>query len=452
MKFHPARIVALTLLGLFVAAVASIVLWRMSLEAQNRARLKVIAARGEPVDSAELNRSYQHVPDAENAAFRWLDGFAEMTPSAGMTSAWSKVTLPLRGASLTGEQLDLARDVVSSNKLALSIFREAAARPQTRYPVDLTPGMNALLPHLSKLKSIARLLQAELVVAVDETNTASATDALKTMLAVGRSLGREPILISQLTAYALDAIAFASAAYLLNRLALDDQQLSALTASFAASEETNSLYIGLLGERAIFTTAAKAPHIYFASAAGRPGSSMQESMQDLMFGLVRLTGFFERDFGFGVDALTTNLTLARLPDPHRSASRTNWTVIEDQARRGRYILSGLLLPALSKSVNRDTEDRAKARIAQAALAVERHHRAHGNVPENLAALVPAYLASVPVDPFDGQPLRYQRRDAGYVVYSVGPDTEDDGGLEKPIKFKDGDPWDVTFIVERPESR
>jgi len=166
-----------------------------------------------------------------------------------------------------------------------------------------------------------------------------------------------------------------------------------------------------------------------------------------------MTGFFERDFGFGLDALTTNIAFAKLPDPHRFASRTNWNAIEDRAREGRYILSGLLLPALGKAVHRDTEDRAKARITQTVLAIERFRLAHANqLPDALDALVPAYLPAIPSDPFDGKPLRFKRRESGYIVYSVGSDTVDDGGLERPVKYKDKDPWDVTFIVERTENR
>jgi hypothetical protein len=34
---------------------------------------------------------------------------------------------------------------------------------------------------------------------------------------------------------------------------------------------------------------------------------------------------------------------------------------------------------------------------------------------------------LPVDPFDGKPLRSKRLPDGIVVYSVGPDGVDDGG-------------------------
>ena len=35
-----------------------------------------------------------------------------------------------------------------------------------------------------------------------------------------------------------------------------------------------------------------------------------------------------------------------------------------------------------------------------------------------------------MDPLCGEPLHYARRDRGYVLYSVGEDREDNGGIEE----------------------
>lgn len=58
---------------------------------------------------------------------------------------------------------------------------------------------------------------------------------------------------------------------------------------------------------------------------------------------------------------------------------------------------------------------------------------HGELPEHLQELMPVYIAELPADPFDvtGKPLRYVRNKQGYVVYSVGPDGNDDGGQPPP---------------------
>lgn len=65
----------------------------------------------------------------------------------------------------------------------------------------------------------------------------------------------------------------------------------------------------------------------------------------------------------------------------------------------------------------------------------------GRLPDNLNELVPAYLASVPNDPFDGESIRYSKEKK--IIYSVGKDLIDTGGSE-------GEDWqtmpDPTFKI------
>ena len=53
-------------------------------------------------------------------------------------------------------------------------------------------------------------------------------------------------------------------------------------------------------------------------------------------------------------------------------------------------------------------------------------------PNNITALQPEFLSTIPRDPVDGQPLRYHRNaDGSYVLYSVGEDGRDDNGDPMP---------------------
>lgn len=62
------------------------------------------------------------------------------------------------------------------------------------------------------------------------------------------------------------------------------------------------------------------------------------------------------------------------------------------------------------------------------LAAKAYRVEKGRLPERLDQLVPDYLDSVPVDDFDGKPLRYNA--AKKIIYSVGKDLRDDGGMTK----------------------
>ncbi len=68
---------------------------------------------------------------------------------------------------------------------------------------------------------------------------------------------------------------------------------------------------------------------------------------------------------------------------------------------------------------------ASDRLIQTSFALRHYYDDHRTLPSTLAALVPEYLPAVPVDPFDGQPLRYDP--ARGLIYSVGTDLKDNGG-------------------------
>ena len=77
-----------------------------------------------------------------------------------------------------------------------------------------------------------------------------------------------------------------------------------------------------------------------------------------------------------------------------------------------------------------------------AIAVEQYRLDHGALPESLDVLTPKYIEAVPVDPFDGHTIRYRLTDTGFMVYSVGDNRVDDGGVD------DMRTGDVVFTVKR----
>ena len=84
-------------------------------------------------------------------------------------------------------------------------------------------------------------------------------------------------------------------------------------------------------------------------------------------------------------------------------------------------------PALAKIGEACSRIQAALRCEATALAAERYRREHGAWPQSLDLLSPDLIASVPNDPFTGDPLIYRRLPDSVVIYSVGLDGKDDGG-------------------------
>ena len=97
---------------------------------------------------------------------------------------------------------------------------------------------------------------------------------------------------------------------------------------------------------------------------------------------------------------------------------------------------------------------AELRCAVAMLAMERYRLATGHWPDSLDKLVPTLLREVPIDPFDGQPIRIRRLADGIVIYTVGFDGKDDGGnlVRKPGVYPFGSGIDIGVRLWDPSAR
>jgi len=93
------------------------------------------------------------------------------------------------------------------------------------------------------------------------------------------------------------------------------------------------------------------------------------------------------------------------------------------------IFAKLLLPALERAVRKSARMQTYVDAGRVACALERYRLATGKLTDAIEPLSPRYIEHIPKDVIDGQPLRYRRlSDGGYVLYSVGWNERDDGGV------------------------
>ncbi len=91
---------------------------------------------------------------------------------------------------------------------------------------------------------------------------------------------------------------------------------------------------------------------------------------------------------------------------------------------------GSLFGTIEAFCNAFWRERAEMRLLRLELAIQAWRVTHDRLPKSLSEVVPKYMDEIPVDPFDpdGGLLRYRRTDDGYVLYSVGQNCIDDGGV------------------------
>jgi hypothetical protein len=94
----------------------------------------------------------------------------------------------------------------------------------------------------------------------------------------------------------------------------------------------------------------------------------------------------------------------------------------------RLRLTAMIVPNLSRALDTAVQNETQCRLTVTAIAIKRYELKHGSPPAELSALVPEFLAAVPIDPMTGKPLCYQlNADGTFALYSTGTDGIDNRG-------------------------
>jgi hypothetical protein len=352
-------------------------------------------------------------------------------------------------------------DAVEARVRALDLLREAADLPVLNFTLDYSEGFDMRLIHLTVFKRSAQLLSAATLVDLRRGETSSAVTNLNELLTLARHWNEEPLLLSQLVRAAAVQTAFAAQWEALEATPLTDEELSGLEQHWRALDFVRPFERSLQMDRAMMIVTiqqwrgSNSPSTLFFGSSGSSGATVADWFKDLgetakrrtadelwraswsytdelnvlradqvvIDGVrqIRTNGFFgdalaqiERGMrALGLDKAGDNWLRRRLGD--------NLRMMVGSVDSQTYFLGKFLQVETART------------LAVAAIALKRYELRHGQLPGDLNALVPEFLGSVPRDPVDGRPLRYQlNSDGTFLLYSIGADGVDNGGDASPV--------------------
>lgn len=371
-------------------------------------------------------------PDAD-AAPLYQQAFDRMAGDKALAAEDSPLThldtVDISGADVT--------EMLARHALTLDILRRAADRPGCRFVRDWSrPSADMLLPELSPLRQGARLVALAARREAADGDVGPAISDIVRIHRIATHINAEPLLISGLVGIAIDALAIDTLTVVLpgatveDAAALDDKSLGDFVRG------TTSFQRHLLGEEAFGLS-------MFASLA--EGDSSFAAVVEVAtvegFPLARGGAFTPlailfRSFLMPADMQAYRSTMKRFqqlfdqgPTLCCTASLRGAGAIEaDLKERRRGLLTDLIFPALSGVLRTQAKSQAKHLAAEVLLAATRARLARGEMPESAESLVPEFLMAIPRDPFlDDSPLVVKISDDAWVIYSVGPNSNDDGG-------------------------
>jgi hypothetical protein len=338
----------------------------------------------------------------------------------------------------------LLAEYIADNNETLELLHAASKIEHCRYPVDYSAGFATLMPHLSGIRKGLFLLSLDAILHVENRRADSAVHSVLSGFGYARSLVKEPSTISQLIRVACGARSVLTLERMINRLELTDEQLSELSKCLYETERASDMSHAFIGERCMGLS-------FFTGAESLEAGFLDGMPPRPIIMLCRAVGLVDSDAVIYLDLFDEYLQAFRLPY-HERHKAVDAVVDKLKSTSQIHIFVHSLMPAMLRVMTIETRTIAHLRAARVGLAIQRYRLTAGGLPDTLADLVPAYFDVIPTDPFDGNELRYQKRGAGFVIYSVGEDLNDDGGTERPPRKKrrgQRQPnWDITFIVER----
>jgi tetratricopeptide (TPR) repeat protein len=320
---------------------------------------------------------------------------------------------------------------------AIEELRQASKLPDSRFPLEYgkEEPWAILLPHLAVLKGCAQVLQLRAIAELQNGQSEQALDDVKLMLRLTDSVRTEPFLISHLVRIAILQIVLQPVWEGLARHQWSEAQLVELDRELAGLDFLSDYKLPMHGElvfqSGMFDFLRLHPE-QFPNLSGDGNFVKTPLLARIIWRLIPRGWIYQNQLRCARPMVEWYLPAAdtnqRIISP--TTTRQADAAVEAQTKhRNPYnIAESLFLPALGSCARKFAYGQESVDLARVACALERYHLAHGAYPEALDALAPQFIAKVPHDIINGQPLQYHPEVNGqFVLYSVGWNEKDDDG-------------------------
>jgi hypothetical protein len=332
-----------------------------------------------------------------------------------------------------------AKDVLlalSRYDSTLEELDKASRLRYSRFPLDYSMENPAKIYPLycSQLKSCSVVLQLRAIAELQDGQSEKALKDVQLTFRLAESIHAEPLLPSQLMRSVMIQIALQTVYEGLARHEWSDSQLAEIESDLAKVDFLADFKFSMRSEL-VFHQQGN-----FDFLRRHPEESLDPYRAEPHPFLIKATSrlipsgwFYQNQTRCARWVLEDCIPAADLNKKTVSPSQANTAnAILDTARdhlNPYNFLESSFLSQLESSALRFAKNQSSIDLARVAIALERFRLAHSGYPQALSDLTPQFLQNLPHDIINGQPLKYRRTDDGqFVLYSVGWDEKDDGGL------------------------
>ncbi len=376
---------------------------------------------------ADLMADRAPVPDNENSALVILAGHRLLDATKALAQKDYELdksvdeALEFPAHRLGDRQKNALKQLLPQYEKALPEYCKTIDMPRGSYPFVWTPVTLSSQNANPNIRSATNALRCDFLERLEADEVSQAGDRIKAVIGLARSVGDEPFSMTLLIRNSVRA----NAVQCLERwLAQAEPDLAAMGELQHRIEEEAAMPMLMWFARSERAVGFENLENMSATLAGPPaggvaaiGNAVESWVAEISFLRNQKTSYLNGMNHFG--------EIIKLPSDQLAGAIDSW----DQSLDRNLMLVKLAVGSLRKVVESIQRSEANLRCAATALAAERFRKQSGRWPNTLDELVAAKLLNaVPLDPFDGKPLRWKTVDEGRLIYSVGPDRIDNDGV------------------------
>jgi hypothetical protein len=340
---------------------------------------------------------------------------------------------------------------------SLALVRKLASFKRGYVKINWSPdAIGTILPLVHECREIAAIAKYDAELQAQDGDIDGALKSCRVILIAGRTHDPASTLIQMLVRFAIEAVCLNEIERTLAQGEASEEALAALQNLLEDELAQPLLVQGLRGERGMsyrvieftYKNAGAGPGMFLVS---NPTIAKNEILKQILgFVLAPLAGSAEANQIMCLQTLTELMEAMKLPEAEQAPVFARVEAMSNDWRQP--VLFRLLIPAVTKVRDAHLRTRARLRCAVLAIAAERYRRKRGIWPDRLESLISRDMPQAGVDPYNDAPLILRRLPDGLVIYSVGPNRIDDGGMVGPsgatpdLGFR---LWDVKARRQRP---
>ena len=335
-----------------------------------------------------------------------------------------KVTEFIKGKADIDDEI---REYVKKNRYAMKYFEDAGDAPNCDWGLDYSEGIELLMPQLSPLRTMAKIVMAQTKIRTESADYNQALDLCLSVHKAGSHVAGGGLLISHLVGISLNALANQGIVDILPHISDNPEILIRLRGQvFDVSGKFPSITASLNRDLSVCgqdIRKERVNHILDTSGDFIPKEKAQ---------IIRRADeeFFKANKEYFLGHQAALLTAIELPYPksYEQLEHLREKLSRDSKNNPNAILTNLFVAAIDRILCLDIRNKTHFNAIKTAIEIYLIMDKTGKLPDALPA-------GLPGDLFSGKPFQYEKTADGFILRCQGKDLSKDEIYKYEFKVK-----------------